>query len=190
MTGILAAVAGGTQNVIYAAGLYNVSLSAAAQSPIAVSGSSASGAVTYNYTWIGYYKHGSTGSVTLGLSTSYTEYINYFGQTLYNWGGGGYTIGYLWFGPTAKSGYTTGNANIVANTNTTTNYTTSMVAGIYYPIRIQMVMYLPYDPYAYYSGGQYGQYYPGYAVGGFNFQSGGNINVSGLIFYNTKSPGF
>ena len=83
MTGILAAVAGGTQNVIYAAGLYNVSLSAAAQSPIAVSGSSASGAVTYNYSWIGYYKPTSTGSTTLSLATAYTEYINYFRWRLF-----------------------------------------------------------------------------------------------------------
>lgn len=187
MTGIMAAVAGGTQNVIYAAGLYRVG-AGVDTSPIDFSGSSSGGSsLTYDYTWIGYYRPSATGTVTLGLATSYIEYLDFSGsQIQYNWGGSGYAIGRLWIGATAISGYTTGNANITAN-NQTTTYLPSLVAGIYYPVRIQMQMYLPYNPFAY----QYGfQYYPGYATGSFNFQSGGSTNVTNLIWYNTKTNGF
>lgn len=189
MSGIMAAVAGGTQNVIYAAGLYNTSYGVET-SPIDYSASSSGGnSLYYDFTWVGYYRPAATGTVTLGLATGYVEYLNYFGPLQYNWGGGGYTVAYLWFGNTAKSGYNTGNANITSNNNTAT-YSPSLIAGIYYPVRIQMQMSLPYNPYAYYTGGPFGQYYAGYANGGFNFQSGGTTTVTNLIWYNTKTNGF
>ncbi len=185
----MAAVAGGTQNVIYAAGLYNSSVGSADTSPINFSGSSSSGSVTYNYTWAGYYRPAATGTVILGLATSYIEYIDYGGQTQYNWGGGGSTVARLWLGSNAVSNPTTGNANITSNNNTAT-YAPSLIAGIYYPVRINMIMTLPYNPDAYYSGGFFGQYYPGYANGTFNFQSGGSTTVTNLIWYNRQTNGF
>lgn len=187
MSGIMAAVAGGTQNVIYGAGLYLVG-SSADTSPISFSSSSSGGStLSYNYTWIGYYRPAATGTVTLGLATSYQEVVQNIGN--YNWGGGGYSIAYLWLGSTAKSGYTTGNANIVSN-NQTATYTTSLVAGVYYPVRINMIMSLPYDPNAYYTGNFFDPYYAGWADGAFNFQSGGSTTVTNLIWYNTLSNGF
>lgn len=179
MTGIMAAVAGGTQNVIYAAGLYNTSYGVDT-SPINFSASSSGGAESYNYTWVGYYRPATTGTVTLGLATNYTEYLTSYGQ--YNWGGGGYSVGYLWLGNTAKSGYNTGNANITSNNNTAT-YSPSLTAGVYYPIRINLLMSLPYDP-------NYFSFYDGYADGSFNFQSNGSTTVSNLIWYNTLTSGF
>lgn len=187
MTGIMAAVAGGAQNVIYAAGLYNTSYGVET-SPIDYSASSSGGStLSYDFTWIGYYRPAATGTVTLGLATSYVEYIDYFGNTFqYNWGGGGYTVARLWLGNTAKSGYNTGNANITSNNNTAT-YSPSLVAGVYYPVRIQLQMYLPYNPDAYDSG-----FYnnPGWANGAFNFQSSGSTTVTNLIWYNRLSNGF
>lgn len=187
MTGIMAAVAGGTQNIIYGAGLYRTG-SGVDTSPITFSSSSSGGSsLNYNYTWIGYYRPAATGSVTLGLATSYVEYIDYYGNTFqYNWGGGGSTIAYLWLGNTAKSGYNTGNANIVSN-NQTATYTTSLVAGINYPVRINLLMSLPYNPDAY-NVDFYN--HPGWANGAFNFQSGGSTTVTNLIWYNTLSNGF
>lgn len=180
MTGIVAAVAGGTQNVIYAAGLYNTTYGVET-SPIDFSSSSAGGTpLSYNYTWVGYYRPAATGTVTLGLATNYTEYLSNYGQ--YNWGGGGYSIGYLWLGNTAKSGYNTGNANITANDQTST-YAVSLTAGVYYPVRINLLMSLPYDP-------SYFNFYEGYATGSFNFQSNGSTAVSNLIWYNTLTSGF
>ena len=189
MTGILAAVAGGTQNVIYAAGLYNTSYGVET-SPVDYSASSAGGSsLSYNFTWLGYYRPAATGTVTLGLATSYIEYLNYFGPYQYNWGGGGSTVAYLWLGSNAVSNPTAGNANIVSNNNTAT-YAPSLVAGIYYPIRINLIMSLPYDSCAFYSGGVFGQCYAGYANGAFNFQSNGSTTVTNLIWYNTKTNGF
>jgi len=189
MTGIMAAVAGGTQNAIYAAGLYRVGTGVDG-SPINYSASSSGGSsLYYDFTWIGYYKPASTGTVTLSLATSYVEYLDIFGPYQYPWGGGGFTVAYLWLGNTAKSGYNTGNANITSNNNTAT-YSPSLVAGVYYPMRIQMQMSLPYNPEAYFSGDFFDNYYPGYANGSFDFLSGGTGNVSGLIWYNTLTNGF
>lgn len=184
MSGIMAAVAGGTQNVIYAAGLYNTTYGVET-SPIDYSGTSSGGAtVNYNFTWLGYYRPAATGTVTLGLATSYIEYVTNYGQ--YNWGGGGYTLAYLWLGPNAISNPTAGNANITSN-NTTATYSPSLIAGIYYPVRINLQMSLPW------SNNVFGQFYPqydGYANGAFNFQSGGSTTVTNLIWYNTKTNGF
>lgn len=175
----MVAVAGGTQNVIYGAGLYNTSYGVET-SPVDYSASSFSGAVSYDFTWIGYYRPSVTGSVTLGLATSYAEYLSGYGQ--YDWGGGGYSVAYLWLGNIAKSGYTTGNANITAN-NQTATYTTNLIAGLYYPVRINWVSYLPQIYYPIYN-------ITYYANSAFNFQSSGSTNVTNLIWYNTKTNGF
>ena len=79
MSGIMAAVAGGTQNIVYLAGLYNSSVGSADTSPIDFSTNSSGGSVSYNYTWAGYYRPASTGVVTLGLSTSYQEVVQNIG---------------------------------------------------------------------------------------------------------------
>ena len=191
MSGIMAAVAGGTQNIVYVAGLYNSSIGSADTSPITFSGSSSGGSVSYNYTWAGYYRPASTGTVTLGLATSYAEYLNYFGsQTLYNWGGGGSAVAYFWLGQNAISNPTAGNANIVSSNNTAT-YSPSLAAGVYYPVRINMIMSLPYDPEAYNAGSFFfPNWQPGYANGSFNFQSGGSTTVTNLIWYNRLTNGF
>jgi hypothetical protein len=182
MSGIMAAVAGGTQNVIYAAGLYNSSVGSADTSPIDFSASSVGGAtLSYNYTWAGYYRPATTGSVTLGLATSYQEYLSGYGA--FNWGGGGSTVAYFWLGQNAISNPQAGNANITSNNNTAT-YAPSLVAGINYPVRINLIMSLPYDP------NLYGGFYDGYANGAFNFQSNGSTVVTNLIWYNTKTNGF
>jgi hypothetical protein len=188
MTGIMAAIAGGTQNVIYAAGLYNSSVGLADTSPIDFSSTSSGGSQSFNYTWAGYYRPAATGSVTLGLATSYQEILQNTGN--YNWGGGGSVVAYFWLGSNAVSNPQAGNANIVSNNNTAT-YSPSLVAGIYYPVRINMIMALPYDSEAFYRGFFANpQYYAGWAEGSFNFQSSGSTNVSGLIWYNTKTNGF
>ena len=181
MSGIMAAVAGGTQNVIYAAGLYNNSYGVET-SPVDYSANSSGGSTLYyDFTWIGYYRPAATGTVTLGLATSYAEYLTNYGP--YAWGGGGYTRAYLWLGNTAKSGYNTGNANITSDNNTAT-YSPSLIAGIYYPVRINMTMSLPFQ------ADVFGNFYDGYSAGAFNLQSGGSTTVTNLIWYNTKTNGF
>lgn len=187
MTGIMVAVAGGTQNVIYAAGLYNNSYGVET-SPIDYSTSSSGGtSLNFTFSWIGYFRPASTGTVNLSVAGSYTEFVQNIGQ--YNWGGGGYVNGYLWLGPTAISGYNAGNANTSFYNNTGT-YSPSLVAGINYPIRLQMTMVLPYDPQAYYTGGFFGQYWAGWANGAFNFLVNSSTNVTNLIWYNTRTNGF
>jgi len=184
----MAAVAGGTQNVIYAAGLYNSSVGSVDTSPIDFSSNSSGGPQSFNYTWAGYYRPASTGLVTLGLSTSYQEVVQNIG--FFNWGGGGSVVAYFWLGPNAISNPQVGNANVVSNNNTS-SYSPSLTAGIYYPIRINMIVSLPYDSQAYqWRGGFFPAYYPGWANGAFNFQSGGSTTVTNLIWYNTKTNGF
>lgn len=180
MSGIMAAVAGGTQNVIYAAGLYNTTYGVET-SPVDYSSTSIGGSsLTYNYTWIGYYRPAATGTVTLGLSGTYIEYLTSYG--VYGWGGSGYVQSYLWLGANAISGYTVGNANITSYNNTAT-YSPSLIAGVYYPVRINLLMYLPYQANVYFG-------YNGYSTGAWNFQSNSSTNVTNLIWYNTKTNGF
>ena len=179
MSVIMAAVAGGTQNVIYAAGLYNTTYGVEV-SPIDYSGSSLSVAVNITYTWVGYYRPAATGTVSLGMSGTYSEFLSPYGP--YTWNGGGYVNGYLWLGSTAISGYNAGNANVTMYNNTA-SYSPSLIAGIYYPIRLQSTMVLP-RQYPYFTT------YTAYATGAFNFQSGGSTTVTNLIWYNTKTNGF
>ncbi len=188
MSGIMAAIAGSTQNVIYAAGLYNSSVGSVDTSPIDFSSNSSGGSQSFNYTWAGYYRPASTGSVTLGLSTSYQEVVQNLG--FFNWGGGGFVVAYFWLGQNAISNPQVGNANITSNNNTS-SYSPSLVAGIYYPIRINMIVSLPYDSQAYDRGiGRFPRYYAGWANGSFNFQQNGSTTVTDRIWYNTKTNGF
>lgn len=181
MSGIMAAVAGGTQNVIYAAGLYNNTLGVDT-TPITASGSSFSGAVSYNYTWIGYYRPATSGGVTLGLACPYTEYVDPGGAI--DWGGGGNSVGYMWIGNTAKSGYNSGNA-IIAATNTTGTSVQTLTAGLYYPVRINWTTSLPYT-----TNTISFQTYTYYAQSSLTFTVNGSSGVSGLVWYNTLSNGF
>jgi hypothetical protein len=181
MSGIMAAVAGGTQNVIYAAGLYNTTLGVDT-TPITASGSSFTGAVSYNYTWIGYYRPATTGSVTLGLQCPYTEYRSPGGQT--SWGGGGNSIGYMWIGNTARSGFNSGNAIITANDSTATSVQ-SLTAGLYYPVRINWTTSLPY-----FFDDNFFQDYTYYAESSLTFTVNGSSSVSGLVWYNRLTNGF
>jgi len=188
MTGIMAAIAGGTQNIIYAAGLYNSSVGSADTSPIDFSATSQGGSsLSYNYTWAGYYRPASTGTVTLGLATSYQEFVQFLGN--YNWGGGGSVVARFWLGQNAISNPTVGNANITSDNNTAT-YAPSLVAGIYYPVRINMIVSLPYSAFAYQWRFNPPSYYAGWATGSFNFQQNGSTNVTDRIWYNTRTNGF
>lgn len=179
MSGVMAAVAGGAQNVIYAAGLYNTSYGVET-SPVDYSASSVNGALNFTYTWVGYYRPAATGTVAIGMAGSYAEYLSTYGP--YSWGGNGYVAAYLWLGNTAKSGYTGGNANVTIYNNTS-SYSPSLIAGIYYPIRIQMTMVLPYQ-YPYFN------FYTAYANGAFSFLSNGSTDTNTLIWYNRLSNGF
>ena len=187
MSGIMAAVAGGTQNIVYLAGLYNSSYGVET-SPIDFSTNSSGGAASYNFTWAGYYRPASTGVVTLGLATSYQEVVQNIG--FYNWGGGGFVVAYFWLGQNAISNPQAGNANITSNNNTAT-YSPSLVGGLYYPIRINMIMSLPYSSTAYqWRFFPFPSYYAGWANGAFNFQQNGSTDVTGRIWYNRQTNGF
>lgn len=185
MTGIVAALTGTTgPNVLWTAGLYRTGSSAGADtSPINTSGNSASGAVSYNYTWVGYYRPNVTGSVTLGLQCPYQEYINGIPSA---WGGGGSSVGYLWFGQVAISGYNSGNYTIYAN-DTNGSSTLSVISGIYYPIRITWSTSLPYS---YDPGGIFEDPTTYSAQSSITFTSAGSSSVSGLIWYNGRTNGF
>jgi GLEYA domain len=180
MTGIAAAFVGITAapNVLYTAGLYNTSLASADQSPITASGSSAGGAISLNYTWIGYYRANTTGSVSLSLQCPYTEFVDGSQQF---WGGGGSSVGRLWFGTTAVSGFTNGNANITA-TNNTASSSVSVANGNYYPIRINWQTSLPYDEEGFFNIDEY------YAQSSITFLAGGSSSVS--VWYNSRTNGF
>jgi hypothetical protein len=122
MTGIMAAVAGGLIGLDYASGLYGPS--GVDLVPINSSGNSP---ITFTRTWIGYYVPAVTASTNFSVTATWTSTYNDGSQS---------SIAYLWLGNTAKSGFNSGNANVTANDNTaSTNI--SVVAGQYYPIRLQ-----------------------------------------------------
>lgn len=172
MSGIMAAAASNAVNAIYSAGLYLVG-SGVDTSPISADGTSVSGAVAYNYTWVGYYRPATTGNVTWGLATPYQELPS-------PWGGGGFSIGYLWYGPTAISGFNAGNATLTSN-DSTTSTVVSLTQGVYYPFRLNWQTSLPFD------GGFFGD---DYAISSFGFTSNGSSAVTNLIYYNALTNGF
>ena len=166
MTGILVAVAGGTLNIVYASGLYGPS--GVDQVPISSSGNSP---LTLSRTWIGYYRPAATASPTFSITATWTST---YGD------GAQYSRGYLWLGNTAKSGYNTGNANVSANDNTaSTNI--SVIAGQYYPIRLQWDANLTsgVDPF-------FGNPYT--TSGAFSLSIAGS--TSPALFYNSLTNGF
>jgi hypothetical protein len=171
MTGIMVAVAGTSQNIILADGLYNTS-TGVDQSPIngSVNNFNTGTTVTRNYTWIGYFTPASDSTVSLSLQTTATT-------------GGGFgdsasTTGRLWLGATAKSGFTDGNANITATGNQTVSASFPMSLGVTYAIRIQWV--------GSYTTGAFGNS----SSGSLTFLAAGSSNVTNRIFYNSLTNGF
>ena len=181
MTGIMAAIAGGTQNIIYAAGLYGPF--GADALPATASGTSIGGStVTINYTWLGYLRPTSTGTNTMTINSVWDQFINYFGSTTsFNWGGSPSSGSYLWVGANAISGFTTGNANAVSNDGSAT-YSPSLTAGIYYPVRYNWQASLPYSATAY---SQFGETFPGWTTGSCSFSVS-----NGAGFYNSITNAF
>ena len=184
MSGIMAAVAGTGQNVIYANGLYNTTYGVEL-SPIDIgTQSSQNGAFSVTYQWIGYYKPSTSASVQLGAICNYAEYYDQGGIFPYNWGGGGNSTCYIWTGNTAKSGWAAGNQTaFIQNGSGGGNF--GATANSYVPIRIQWSCVLPYQsqyffPYT----------YTYFAEANFAFTIAGTSSISGRIFYNTLTNGF
>ena len=134
MTGIMSAVIGTAQNIIYTPGLilrqysgyagtntaffdsatpFNTSVNAAP------AGVSYSGSADRSALWTGYYRPAATGASNFTVSPSFDDATNY---------------NYFWLGNSARSGYSAGNAQIVGSGSTSI----SLLAGHYYPIRIQL----------------------------------------------------
>lgn len=176
----MAAVAGVSPNVIYAAGLYGPF--GPANFTISSDGTSIGGSsISINYTWIGYLRPASTGTNTITINSVWDQFTNsFFGTRNADWGGSPSSVSYVWVGSNAIAG-NTGAANQVSN-NSTTTYSPSLTAGIYYPFRYNWQAFLPYSATAYFDGFSF---YPGWTTGNC-FVSVGN----GTGFYNTKTNGF
>lgn len=186
MTGIMVAAAGGTQNAIYANGLFNTTYGVET-SPIDIgTQSSQSGAVSLTYQWIGYYKPVSSSAIQLGAVCNYSEWIDQPFQSPIqsNWGGGGNSTCYIWTGSTAISGYNSGNYTaLIQNGTSGANFTAAI--GTYVPIRIQWSTYLPYTTsFDFFGTTTY------FAQSNFTFTIAGTSSVTGRIFYNTLTNGF
>jgi len=182
MTGIMAAVAGVSPNVIYAAGLYGPF--GPADFTISSSGTSQfSGSIIINYTWIGYLRPASTGTNTITINSVWDQFTgSSSGTRNADWGGGPVSLSYVWVGSNAIAG-DTGAADAVSN-NSTTTYSPSLTAGIYYPFRYNWQAVLPYNPTAY-TPFPFFTSYPGWTTGSC-FVAVSN----GSGFYNTKTNGF
>lgn len=167
MTGIVAAVAGGALNLIYASGLYG---------PLGVDTapiiSDATNTSTFTRTWIGYYRPAATASTNFSVTATWTSGFD---------AGTQYSRGYLWLGATAKTGYIAGNANVTANDNTaSTNI--SVIAGLYYPIRLQWDANVPEVN----DGGFFPDYFS--TTGNFSITIAGSTTPA--LFYNRLTNGF
>lgn len=170
MSGIIAAVAGNAQNIIYVAGLYVVETASVQQSPITLS-TSTTGSVSITRNWIGYFLSPTTGSVSLSIQTT-----NFAGSG----GGSASTVGRLWLGSNAAAG-SDGAANIVASGNQTVAANFSLTQGVYYPLRVRWN--------GTYAGGS--TFFGSTSSGGsITFLASGSSNVSGTIFYNSLTNGF
>jgi hypothetical protein len=171
MTGIMSAVVGTGQNIIYVPGLVRRQYFGYAgtntaffdnASPFATDINSApaqvsySGSGNFSVLWVGYYRPASAGNSTFTVSPSFSDANNY---------------NYLWVGSQAKSGYNSGNARIVGSGSASV----SLLAGHYYPIRIQ----LAYD-------GQ-GGFFDDPSLF-FNLVINGSTSYS--VFYNSLTTGF
>jgi hypothetical protein len=162
MTAIAGIVA---PNVVYADGLFNTT-TGVDLSPIT---SSAFSPITITRTWIGYFKPVSTATVKLGLYT-----VANSGP----YGADATTEGRLWFGATAISGFTNGNANITAINTQYSTSNISMTAGVYYPVRIR------------WDGTYDDGFFGNDSDGSITFYANDSTSVSGLVFYNTLTNGF
>jgi len=179
MTGILAAVAGASNGILYASGLYGP----AGADPLPAGSSSTSiggSTVTINYTWVGYLRPASTGTNTLTINSIWTQFILFLGvQYTVTWNAGAASsVSYIWVGNTAKSGFNAGNANATSNNGSAT-YSPSLIAGINYPVRYQWTATLPYDPNGYSPGN------PGWTTGSCSFSAS-----NGAGYYNSVTNGF
>ena len=160
----MAAISGGTQNIIYGSGLYGPT--GVDLVPIT---SSATNTSTFIRTCIGYYRPVSSGSTNFSVTATWTSSYD---------AGTQYSIGYLWLGSTAISGYNSGNANVTANDTTASN-NISVVAGQYYPIRLQWNANVP-------------QVFDGF----FSYNTSGSLSLSiagsttPALFYNSLTNGF
>jgi len=131
----MSVVAGSAQNIVYVPGLVRRLYSGYAgadanwfnsQSPYNVSIDTPPQDQSwsnddYSGLWQGYFRPAVTGVNTFTMQISGSRYISYV---------------YLWLGSTALSGYASNNALISASG--TASAGTSLVAGINYPIRIQV----------------------------------------------------
>lgn len=186
MTGIVAAAASISSGLTFGAGLYRTLPSGEVDtSPISVSTQSSQfAAVSLTFQWQGYIKAITTGSIDLGASCPYTEYISdYSGTFISSWGGGGNSTCYIWTGATARSGYNTGNYTAFIQ-NSSGSVPFSVVNNTYYLVRVEWSTSLPRDiefgfgPIVY------------FAQSNFDFTINGSSAVSGQIFYNTQTNGF
>jgi hypothetical protein len=164
MSGIMAAIAGNSQNTIYADGLFNTT-TGVDLSPITASAVNTS----ITRTWIGYFLSESTATVSLGLQTT---------ASAGSFGGSASTQALLWFGDTAVSGFVDGNANITSSGNQTVNVNFAMTQGVYYPVRIR------------WDGDYEDGFFGDDSDGSVTFLASGISNVSGKIFYNSLTNGF
>lgn len=187
MTGIVAAAASISSGLTFGAGLYRTLPSGAVDtSPISVpTQSSEFGAVSLTYQWQGYIRATTTGSIMLGASCPYTEYIsNNSGTFISSWGGGGNSTCYIWTGATARSGYNTGNPTAFVQ-NGSGSVPFSVVNNTYYLVRVQWSTSLPRA-----TGGSFFNPIVYFAESNFDFTINGSSAVSGQIFYNTQTNGF
>ena len=163
----MAAIAGGTLNIIYTSGLYGPS--GVDLVPI---NSSANSPTTFNRTWIGYYRPATTASTNFSVTSTWSSTYSDGNQA---------SIAYLWLGSLAISGYSVFNANVASNDNTT-SVNISVVAGQYYPIRYQWYANLtsgiePFFPFNSYS-----------TSGAFSMSIAGSTTPA--LFYNSLTNGF
>lgn len=167
MSGIMTAIAGNAQNIIYVSGLWVSELNTAQQSPITASVST-NGEVTIVRNLIGYYQAPATGTINLSIQTTAGT-------------SGGFTTsastqGRLWFGNNAFDG-NNNTASISASGSQTVSANFNMTQGVYYPVRIRWN--------GSYSGSGFNS-----AFGSITFSSQSSTNVSGRIFYNQLTNGF
>jgi hypothetical protein len=112
----------------------------------------------FSVQWLGYFKPTTTQTYTFFLNSD--------------------DASYMWIGPTAVTGFTTGNAlinNGGLHGNEEASGSIALTAGQYYPVRIQF--------------GELG----GGDVLGFNYQTptiAKTTNVTGLVFYNPATNAF
>lgn len=170
MSGIMAAIAGNAQNIIYAAGLYVVETAVVQQSPITASVTTSFQNITITRNWIGYFLSDVTATVQLGVQVTANPGFG---------GGSATTTGRLWLGDNAVAGNNAA-ADITISQSSgteTSNANFNLVQGVYTPLRIRWN----------------GSYFPedfSDVSGSITFLASGSNNVLGKIFYNTSTNGF